>query len=504
MSLDLDKYFLNNSIQSIDTYTYSMQKALKIISYNLKNNEIFSAKAAKDLEKIANQFDIDEYPNDISIVLEEQLNDIFKHSLNVNSPKSMAHLHCPVMVPSLVAETFISALNQSMDSWDQSPIATYIEQHIINWLSLLIYNDNNLSDGVFTSGGTQSNLMGLLLARDHFCKSTLNHKVADKGLPDIANRFRVLCTEKTHFSVHKSLALLGLGKNSIEIVNTDDNLQLDTQNLTIRISTLKAQNLIPICIVTTVGDTDFGCIDNIKEIAEIANDNNIWLHADAAVGGALLLSDKHKYRLDGLELVDSVTVDFHKLFFQPISCGAFFCKDKSILKLLSYHADYLNPDKDGFDTINLVDKSIQTTRRFDALKLSIALKCSGTKLFSEWINHIIETTTKSIKTVSEDKNLQLAFKETQHLNNSLNTIVFRYFDENSNQETLNTINSKIHKATFHSGNFAIAQTKVNRNTYLKITLVNPMITLELVTECLNKIKLYGNLFKNQIGVNNDD
>ncbi|XSZ47877.1 pyridoxal-dependent decarboxylase [Francisella noatunensis] len=176
------------------------------------SSNIFSGQEARQLEGLTAQYKIDKEPKKLENIIQNQLSEFFKHLLNVNSPTSMAHLHCPVMLPSLVAEIFISALNQSMDSWDQSPIATYIEQAVINWFSSLIYKDNPCSDGIFTSGGTQSNLMGLLLARDHYCENVLNHKIADLGLPNIANKFRILCTEKTHFSVHKSLSILGLGK----------------------------------------------------------------------------------------------------------------------------------------------------------------------------------------------------------------------------------------------------------------------------------------------------
>lgn len=494
MNLNLDKYFLNNSSLSQETYLRGMQKGLENISKHLNYENIYSGKSIQELKEIAQEFDIKEKPESLNGILDKQLMYVLENSLNVNSPKSMAHLHCPVMLPSLIAELFISALNQSMDSWDQSPIATYIEQNTIEWLSSLIYSQQNMADGIFTSGGTQSNLMGLLLARDSYCKNILNHDVSKNGLPAQSSKFKVLCTQKTHFSVHKSLSLLGLGMNSIEIIDTGEDLCIDTNDLTLKIQKLIDDELIPLCIVTTAGDTDFGCIDDIEQIALIANKNNVWLHVDAAVGGALLLSDKHKSRLDGLAMADSITVDFHKLFFQPVSCGAFFCKDKSFLNLINYHADYLNPGEDGFDGLNLVDKSIQTTRRFDALKLSIALKCSGTKLFSLWIDHIIETTTKTIDLISSDASLELAFKGVQHLNNSLNTVVFRYSNTGVSIETLNVVNNKIHKTMLMGREFAIAQTKINKNTYLKITFVNPMITLELVKKCLEEITSYGSLF----------
>ncbi|QLE78447.1 aspartate aminotransferase family protein [Francisella sp. Scap27] len=498
MNLNLDKYFLNSSGKSIETYTLDMHKALNNISKFLHSNGVYSGKTAAELEQEVQSFQIGEKSQSIETLLENQFKAVLENSLNINSPKSMAHLHCPVMQPSLIAELFISVLNQSMDSWDQSPIATYIEQNTINWLNSLIYEREDVTDGVFTSGGTQSNLMGLLLARDNYCNHQLNHNVSKSGLPKEASKFRVLCTKKTHFSVHKSLSLLGLGMNCIETVNTDDNLQLDTDDLLSRIQNLIDNNLIPLCVVTTVGDTDFGCIDNIAQIAKIAQAHDIWLHVDAAVGGALLLSNNHKQRLKGIEFADSVTIDFHKLFFQPISCGAFLCKDKSLFSLINYHADYLNPDQDGFDALNLVDKSIQTTRRFDALKLCMALKCCGTKNFAKWIDHILEITTETIKLIGSDKYLELAFQENQHLNNSLNTAVFRFNDGSTSRETLNIINSKIHKSMFLSGEFAIAQTKVNKETFLKITFVNPSVTLDLVSDCLDKIKKQGQFIENQV------
>ncbi len=493
MNIELDRYFLNISDESINIYMNSMQKSLSNIYKNIKQNNVYSGKSVPLLKKESGDFNIGIESENINVLLDNQLKTFLENSININSPKSMAHLHCPVMLPSLVAELHISAMNQSMDSWDQSPIATYIEQNTIDWLSSLIYTSKNIADGIFTSGGTQSNLMGLLLARDNYCKNKLHHDIVNKGLPIEANKFRVLCTSKTHFSIHKSLSLLGLGMNCIEIVNTDENLQLDTAELLIKIQNLIANDLIPICIVTTAGDTDFGCIDDIEEIAKISKEYNIWLHVDAAVGGALLISDNHKYRLNGIKQADSVTIDFHKLFFQPISCGAFFCKDKSAFNLINYHADYLNPDQGGFDALNLVDKSIQTTRRFDALKLSVSLKCCGTKLLGYWIDHIIKTTTESIKLINSSRDFDLAFQENQHLNNSLNTVVFRFNDKNVSDVDLNIINNNIHKNIFLSNKFAIAQTKVLNMVYLKMTFVNPMITMDLIKKCIDEIRKQGYL-----------
>ncbi|KAE9844802.1 aspartate aminotransferase family protein, partial [Escherichia coli] len=123
------------------------------------------------------------------------------------------HLHCPSLVVSQAAEVLINATNQSMDSWDQSPSATIIEIKLIEWLRTRVgYQAGDA--GVFTSGGTQSNLMGLMLARDAFF-ARLGHSVQQDGLVGDLRKIRVLCSENAHFSVQKNMALMGLGYQSV-------------------------------------------------------------------------------------------------------------------------------------------------------------------------------------------------------------------------------------------------------------------------------------------------
>ncbi len=127
-------------------------------------------------------------------------------------------------------------------------------------------------------------------------------------------------------------------------------------------------------ITGTAGTTDNGSIDDLDDVADLAEKHGLWMHVDAAYGGALILS-RHHARLEGIERADSITVDFHKMFFQPISCGAVLLKDKAHFGYIRHHADYLNREEDVLP--NLVDKSIATTRRFDALKVWMTLQNVG-------------------------------------------------------------------------------------------------------------------------------
>lgn len=179
------------------------------------------------------------------------------------------------------------------------------------------------ADGVFTSGGTQSNYMGLLLARNKACETYFKVNAHQKGLPYEANKLRILCSEHAHFTVQQSAAQLGLGANAVVTVSTDDQQKLSIDDARDKLKKLRREGLIPFMIVATAGTTDFGSIDSISETARLAKDEGLWLHVDAAYGGALLFSHQYRSLLDGLHLADSITIDFHKLYYQSISCGAF-------------------------------------------------------------------------------------------------------------------------------------------------------------------------------------
>ncbi|MFQ3176037.1 MAG: L-2,4-diaminobutyrate decarboxylase, partial [Psychromonas sp.] len=151
----------------------------------------------------------------------EQTNDLIaKNSIMVQHPHCIAHLHTPPLISSVVAEFYIAALNQSMDSWDQASAATYLEQFIIDWL-LKTYALGEAADGVFTSGGTQSNLMGLLLARDWFADKHSGHNIQQDGLPNYGNKLRIICSNKSHFTIQKSASLMGLGERSVVCIKTN-------------------------------------------------------------------------------------------------------------------------------------------------------------------------------------------------------------------------------------------------------------------------------------------
>ncbi|MFG6116119.1 pyridoxal phosphate-dependent decarboxylase family protein [Halobacillus sp. MO56] len=469
-------------------FQYTVQQITeKLVKVMKELDQPYSGKTPEILQQELDNLSVFTYEGES---VEELLDDIddslLLSNIHITHPKSVAHLHCPPLVSAMAAEMVINAFNPSMDSWDQSPAATYLEQEVIEWLTKS-FGFDGASDGVFTSGGTQSNYTGLLIARDSFCKRKWGVDVQKQGLPGDFKRLRILCSEEAHFTVQKSASQLGLGEDSVVSIQTDENHKLCLYDLDRKLEELEAEQLLPFALVATCGTTDFGSIDPLAELASIASEHGLWLHVDAAFGGALILSQTHQHKLQGINQADSIAVDFHKLFYQPISCGAFLLKNKEQFKHLQHHADYLNPaEDDDKGIVNLVNKSIQTTRRFDALKLFFSLRMVGTKQYGVMIDHTLALAKAAAGYIDEVEDMTVSQPEPE-----LNTIVFRYQPAVPSVVDLNQVNLAIQKRLLHEGKGVIAKTMVEEKVYLKFTLLNPRTQLADVKEILADIQNIG-------------
>lgn len=455
---------------STDAYQQAIAQSSQAVVQWLQQPEMYQGKTVAELrERITLDFNPQGLGNQVAI--ERAIEYFLKDSLSVHHPQCVAHLHCPSLVVSQAAEVLINATNQSMDSWDQAPSATIIELKLIEWLREQVgYQAGDA--GVFTSGGTQSNLMGLMLARDAFF-ARQGHSIQQHGLTGNLKKIKVLCSENAHFSVQKNMALLGLGYQSVTLVKTDRFARMDMNDLRAKLAQAEANDEQILAIVATAGTTDAGAIDPLREIAALAAERQIWVHVDAAWGGALLLSEKYRDYLDGIELVDSITLDFHKQFFQTISCGAFLLKEARHYELMRYQAAYLNSEFDEAQGVpNLVSKSLQTTRRFDALKLWMGLEALGQKQYAEIIDHGVTLAQQVAQYVAEQPRLELVMEP------QLASVLFRYCAPELPEADVALFNQRIGDALLESGRANVGVTEFDGVTCLKMTLLNPTVTLE--------------------------
>lgn len=470
------------STASKDVYRTLIARTAEIVCESFPNQPYAGRNPAALADVVGNDFLPQRQRSTEEIA--NTLRTVVSNSIAVSNPHTAAHLHCPPLLAALAAEVVISALNQSMDSFDQAPIATVVEQKMIRWLCSEAGLPTTAA-GTFTTGGSQSNYMGLLLARDSLLLKHWNWSPQKSGLPPEARRMRILCSEAAHFTVEKSASQLGLGTDAVIRIDVDDEFRMKSSSLRSSLEALKTQGLLPMAIVATAGTTDFGSIDPLPEVAAVASEANAWLHVDAAYGGALLFSAQHRNRLAAIENADSIAIDFHKLFWQPIPCSAFLVRDARHFDTIRLYADYLNPEIHEEEGIpNLVTTSLLTSRRFDALKLWISFQALGREKLAAMIDRTMALANHAAIVVRACRDLELVCEP------QLSTVVFRYISSGRESDA-DRINRQIPLKLFDRGVAVIGRTRVQGRHCLKLTCMNPATTEADIETLIELIRSQG-------------
>ncbi|MFR0637010.1 pyridoxal phosphate-dependent decarboxylase family protein [Arthrobacter sp. LS16] len=409
--------------------------------------------------------------------LEEIQHLYLRDAIYFHDTRYAAHLNCPVAIPAAAIEAVVTSVNTSMDTFDQSAGATLIERKLVDWTAGLIGFDVQGADGIFTSGGTQSNLQAMLIARN-IAASKL-----DGPLPHRLSRLRIYCSADAHFSIRDAAMLLGLGSEAAVAIPTDCLHRMDPAALRRQIDADLQAGLQPMSISATAGTTDFGAIDPLLELRRIASEHGTWLHVDAAYGCGLLISRHHRSRLAGIESADSVTVDYHKSFFQPIGSSALILARGRDFGCIAHYAEYLNPRSEAAGSANQVDKSLQTTRRFDALKLWTTLRTLGADRLGSMFDQVIELAEMAEREVALRDELRLAAPV------QLSTLVFAFNPPHLSlpQAQKNQLADQIRHRLYASGEAMIAATTHDGERLLKLTLLNPNTSLSDISAILDAI-----------------
>jgi glutamate/tyrosine decarboxylase-like PLP-dependent enzyme len=347
---------------------------------------VTSAAGPADLEKI---FDEPLPTNGTSAdeILARFERDVMPHAMQIPSPRYYG-LFNPTPLPIGVwADALASAVNQNGAAWRNSPSASIIEARVLGWLCELI-GYRSESFGTLTSGGSEANLIGLKCARD---KAHL--EVRDFGVRRAPRDLIVYASEQCHYSLVKSVDILGLGRENLRKIETDDRFHIRTDLLRQAIELDLSEGRTPCCITGAAGATSTGVIDDLNELAQIARQYGCWFHVDAAYGGALAFSEKHRHLLRGIERADSVTIDPHKWMFVPFACGAVLVRDggRVLRDAFDITPEYLSEDRGGADVeYDFFRYGQLGTRRFNALKLWMALCLMGKRGYAQVIERQIQ------------------------------------------------------------------------------------------------------------------
>lgn len=301
--------------------------------------------------------------------------------VQVTHPRYLGLFNPAVTLPSVIGETLAAMYNSQLANWRTSPAGNEIERHTLGWLAAKFGLPDD-SIATFTSGGSEANLSAVTVALSHVFPEYGEH-----GLCSLPGRPALYLTDEAHHGFNKIAHTTGIGRRAVRPVKTDGNLKLDLDSLRRQVLQDRKDGWAPFMVVGTAGTTAAGVIDPLPEIARFCREEELWFHADAAWGGAAILSPALKDHLAGIEQADSITCDAHKWLSVPMGCGMFFCRHRESVAR-AFHSDvtYLSGSQAG-PVFNPLTHSMQWSRRFIGLKLFLALAHLGESGYAAMIEH---------------------------------------------------------------------------------------------------------------------
>jgi glutamate/tyrosine decarboxylase-like PLP-dependent enzyme len=333
--------------------------------------------------------------------------EIAPHAMNIPSPRYYGQFNPTPLPVAVWADALCSAINQNGAVWRNSPPASVIEARVIRWLCEIVgYGAESF--GTLTSGGSEANLIALKCARDRAAEFVRDRGLRAASWPPAARtngettlptatprNMIVYASEQSHYSFVKSVDILGLGRENLRKIASDERFHIRTDALRRAIEDDLDAGHLPVCIAGAAGATSTGVIDPLDELAGIAREYKLWFHVDAAYGGALRMSGKYGERLRGIERADSVTIDPHKWMFVPFAAGALLVREggRVLREAFDTTVEYLSEERGGEDVpFDFFRYGQLGSRRFNALKIWFALKTLGTSGYAEIIERQIELT----------------------------------------------------------------------------------------------------------------
>jgi aromatic-L-amino-acid decarboxylase len=346
-------------------------------------------------------------PTPSGAILAEFTARLAPYQLNPYHPGVLSYFTPPPLALSIVGELLGQWINQGIDVYQAGPVGTFVEEEVNRWLCDLVGYPHE-SWGVLTSGGTMANLMALTVVRDVHLGRVL--AAAAAGLPATAaldpaslaarggtadppvprgaalEGVRVYASDQAHFSIAKALDILGFPEDTLHVVPSDARFRLRGADVAGAIAADVAAGLRPLAVAAVAGSTNTGAVDATGELADVAAANGLWLHVDAAYGGAALLSARDAARVPDLARADSITIDPHKWFFQAYDIGGLLVRRQGDLRH-TFHREpeYYRHGHRGEDPIHWHQYSFEGTRRFRALKLWASWKHLGTAGFGRLV-----------------------------------------------------------------------------------------------------------------------
>ena len=408
-------------------------------------------------------------------VVQELQEKLLPYCTQVTHPGYMG-LITPTPLPIGALGDFIaSTINQNVGTYSLGPSAVNLERQTVRWMTDMIGYDDH-AGGNLTSGGTMANFVALKLARDF----TSGNKAQHEGL---CGQWAVYLSDQRQVSLDKSVDCVGVGREAMRLIPTNDRYEIEIDAVEAAIAKDKKDGVRPMCIIAMTGTTNTGSVDDIKALRTIADREGIWLHADAAYGGGMLLSHQHKAAVAGIELADSVTLDPHKWFYAPVDVGAILVRDATQLtESFGICPPYLTDefDKSG-ERYQYFVHSFEQSRRFRALKVWMSFKRYGTSQIGRWIDSNIEQAQHFYSRLHGNGDFQVACKPV------MSAICVRYQPPSFadvEEEMIGRIHHEVAHRVEQGGRFWFGTTLMKDKWWFRINPVNFRTTIAHMDELL--------------------
>ena len=372
------------------------------------------------------------------------------------SPNFFAYFPANSSYASMLAEMLMTTLGAQCMSWVTSPAATELEERVMEWLRDMIGLPKDW-DGVIQDTASTSTICSLLTAREKLTNYEINSTgMNDKGI------LTTYCSTETHSSIEKAVKIIGTGKENLRKIPVDKKYAMQSRSLQETIESDIAKGLKPMAVVATIGTTGSTAIDPLKQIGEICNKYDIWLHVDAALAGTALLLPEYRWMIDGIEYADTFVFNPHKWMFTNFDCSAYFIKDpEALVRTFEILPEYLKTRAEGVK--NLRDWGLQLGRRFRALKLWFVIRNFGIEGLQQKIKFHIDLAKYLSQKIENSPDFELLAPVP------LNTICFRYHPSSLEDSLeLNRLNEELLHRLNETGKLYMTHTKLDGKYTLRL------------------------------------
>jgi len=405
--------------------------------------------------------------------------------LNLHDPRYIGHqVPAPVPLAGLF-DAIGSVTNQVMAVYEMGPWATAAEQALVGELGTAIGWEPGSFAGLVTHGGSLANLTALLTARNVALGNVWESGVSRQGPPPA-----LLAHADAHYSVARSAGILGLGSRSIVRVGLDERGRMDPAQLDDELANLRVHGQPVVAVVACACATPTGAFDPLEDIAEVCRRHAVWLHVDAAHGGAAVLSPRHRHLLTGLEKADSVVWDAHKMLFVPSLCAFVLYRDRRHrFEAFRQDAPYLfDPAAPGLAEYDSGMKTVECTKRAAAFGLWGVWSLFGRELFAD----MVDVTFALGRTFYEKLSAADDFEPLHEP--QCNIVAFRHLPDElrrASAEQIGAFQLELRRRLIESGEFYIVPFKKDGVGALRVTIINPLTTPSHLDDLMSALRRQG-------------